>query len=404
MAVTNGFSNGAHNPLLKRHQPTFSPENIPSSEFQERVDKIRNGLRTAGLAGLVSFGDCWRGANVCYFTEFRPLDGVSDIANAIFFVGVDTAPALFVSKQCLLYAAEVTTFDVFSFDEMRDKLEAFSKGRFGTLALAGEAYIPQDLHQQIKAALGNLELEPHPVLAEIKAIKSVREIALIRKASYLTDQAMEAIKEALADGQPHTERELALLADQRMLAGGAERTAYDSMVQAGPRSAFNLARPTDRVVQAGDLVMTDIGARYRGYCADGGRGFIYRTGSAGQQKKEIVRAAAEAVEAGLRHGKPGMTASELNQFMQQALVKSGYEQYSSEARGHGTGHGTGMDPEEEAPWIGPGNKTVLRENMVFTLKATITVPGVGGLRTERIVRVTSTGIEALDVYPMELYW
>ena len=63
-----------------------------------------------------------------------------------------------------------------------------------------------------------------------------------------------------------------------------------------------------------------------------------------------------------------------------------------------------MDPEEEAPWIGPGNKTVLRENMVFTLKATITVPEVGGLRTERIVRVTSTGLEALDVYPMELYW
>lgn len=63
-----------------------------------------------------------------------------------------------------------------------------------------------------------------------------------------------------------------------------------------------------------------------------------------------------------------------------------------------------MDPEEEAPWIGPGNKTVLKENMVFTLKATITVPGVGGLRTERIGRVTSTGIEALDVYPMELYW
>lgn len=90
--------------------------------------------------------------------------------------------------------------------------------------------------------------------------------------------------------------------------------------------------------------------------------------------------------------------------MQQALAKSGYEQYSSEARGHGTGHGTGIDPEEEARWIGPGNKTVLRENMVFTLKATITVPGVGGLRTERIVRVSAMGLEPLDVYPMKLYW
>ena len=54
-----------------------------------------------------------------------------------------------------------------------------------------------------------------------------------------------------------------------------------------------------------------------------------------------------------------------------------------------------MDPEEEAPWIKPGNTTILRENMVFTLKATITVPDVGGLRTEHIVRLSAGGIETL---------
>jgi Xaa-Pro aminopeptidase len=42
--------------------------------------------------------------------------------------------------------------------------------------------------------------------------------------------------------------------------------------------------------------------------------------------------------------------------------------------------------------------------MVFTLKATITVPNVGGLRTERIVRLTSGGVETLDQFPMELHW
>jgi Xaa-Pro aminopeptidase len=63
-----------------------------------------------------------------------------------------------------------------------------------------------------------------------------------------------------------------------------------------------------------------------------------------------------------------------------------------------------MDPEEESPWIGPGNATVLVENMVFTLKATITVPEVGGLRTERIVRLTASGCEPLDAFPMRLFW
>ena len=110
------------------------------------------------------------------------------------------------------------------------------------------------------------------------------------------------------------------------------------------------------------------------------------------------------MEAGLAAARPGMLATELNAVIQQALVESGYERYSGEARGHGTGHGTGMDPEEESPWIGPGNRTRLVSGMVFTLKATITVPDVGGLRTERIVHLAETGADPLDAFPMRLYW
>jgi Xaa-Pro aminopeptidase len=392
MTLTNGSANA----------PEID-ENIQASEFQERMQKVRAALPAAGLVGLIAFGDCWRGANICYFTEFRPLDGVSDIANALLILGVNSEPALFVSEQCRDYAASVTTFAVHTFPELQTYLQKFTAAHpGGRLGLAGAAYIPADLLKRVEAGIGALDLQPTAVLAEIKAVKSDREVALIRKASLLADAAMEAIQKTLADGRPHSERELALIADRAMLDGGAERTGYDSMVQTGSRSAYNLARPTDRIVQSGDLIMTDIGARYRGYVADGGRGFIY--GEVQPEKKAIVVAAARAVEAGLAAARPGITASELNTVIQQSIVASGYEEFSSEARGHGTGHGTGMDPEEEQPWIGPGNKTILRENMVFTLKATITVPGVGGLRTERIVRIRPGGVEALDNFPMELYW
>jgi hypothetical protein len=100
-----------------------SPESIPFSEFEQCITTVRKALQPASLIGLVAFGDCWRGANVCYFTDFRPLDGVSDIANAIFFLGIDSAPALFVSKQCVDYASEVTAFPVYSFDELNAKLK-----------------------------------------------------------------------------------------------------------------------------------------------------------------------------------------------------------------------------------------------------------------------------------------
>ncbi len=378
-------------------------DGITPEEFLGRVATVRSALGKANLVGMLAFGDCWRGANITYFTEFRPLDGVSDIANAVLLLGSDSEPILFVSDQCLAYAASATNFEVRSFRELTDSIRNFAQHhRVGTVGLAGAAYIPASVLDRIHAGLGDLKLEPTMVLAEIKAIKSDAEVHLMRKAAALTDAAMAAIRDALADGRPYSERELALIADRAMLAGGADRTAFDSMVQAGPRSAYNLARPTDRILQPGDLVMTDIGARYRGYVADGGRGFTY--GSASDEKMAIVAAAARAVEAGLAAARPGMAAMELNAVIQQALVKSGYEQFSSEARGHGTGHGTGMDPEEEAPWIGPGNKTILQVNMVFTLKSTITVPNIGGLRTERIVRLSATGVEALDQFPMELHW
>lgn len=383
--------------------PNAAAEDISADEFRARITTVRAAIDKAGLVGLVAFGDCWRGANVTYFTEFRPLDGVSDIANAVLLLGVDGEPVLFVSEQCLMYAASVTTFPVVSFREMGDRLRKFAAAHpNGKVGLAGQAYIPAGVLDRIREGLGDLDLRATSVLAEIKAIKSDAEVQLMRRAAALTDSAMAAIRDALADGKPHSERELAWLADRAMLAGGADRTAFDSMVQAGLRSAYNLARPTDRLVQPGDLVMTDIGARYRGYVADGGRGFTY--GPTAPEKMAIVAAAARAVEAGLAAARPGIAATELNAVIQQALVKSGYEKYSSEARGHGTGHGTGMDPEEEAPWIGPGNTTILQENMVFTLKSTITVPNVGGLRTERIVRLTAGGVEALDKFPMECHW
>jgi Xaa-Pro aminopeptidase len=262
--------------------------------------------------------------------------------------------------------------------------------------------VPASVLDRLRSGLDPVQILPTSVLAEIKAVKSDAEIGLLRRAAALTDAAMAAIRDALVTGERYSERDLALLADRAMLAGGADRTAYDSMVQTGPRSAYNLARPTDRIVAPGDLVMTDIGARYRGYVADGGRGFTY--GEASADRMAIVAAAAEAVQAGLEAARPGIQAQELNSAIQQALIKSGYERFSSEARGHGTGHGTGMDPEEEAPWIGPGNTTILRENMVFTLKATITVPDVGGLRTEHIVRLSAGGIETLDRFPLVLHW
>ncbi len=187
-----------------------------------------------------------------------------------------------------------------------------------------------------------------------------------------------------------------------MIRAGADGVGFLSMVQSGPRSSYSLALPSQRVVRPGDLVLTDIGARYGNYVADGGRGFT--VGDVSDAVMDVVDASVSAVEAGLAFACPSVTAAALNHEIQSVLIARGYGDHSVEARGRGTGHGTGMDPEEEHPWIGPTNEDVLEAGMVFTLKATINVPGVGGLRTERLVHLTPDGVEALDPFPMRNHW
>lgn len=378
------------------------PDTLPASEIEARITATRRRLADNGMSGLLAYADCWRTANVRYFTDFRPVDGVHDIALALLLLPVEGEPVLFVGEGCLGFARSTTTFRVETFASLEAELGEQARAGSGPVGLAGSTLLPARLRDAATAALGRMPLVPTSLLAEQKARKSEWELTQLRAAARLTDLAMEAVKESLEVRGPLSERDLARAADIAMIEAGADGPAYLSMVQSGPRSAFSLALPTDRVIRPGELVMTDIGARYGSYVADGGRGFAY--GSVTDAQRDIVETAADAVEVGMRTARPGITADTLNAAIQQVLVERGYAPYSGEASGRGTGHGTGMDPEEELPWIGPGDKTVLQEDMVFTLKATINVPDLGGLRTERIVRLTDSGIEALDEFPMRNYW
>jgi Xaa-Pro aminopeptidase len=380
-----------------------APTALPTEEIERRLQAVQRRAAAAGLSGVLAYADCWRTANVRYFTDFRPLDGVLDIALALLLLPTVGAPVLLVGDGCVEYARSVSHFRVETFSALEKVLsEHVASAASGPVGLAGHKQIPAWLKDAVVNALGKLALVPTSVLAEEKARKSSWELAHMREAARITDHAMAAIRDALDARGPASERDLARLADEAMLAAGADGPAYLSMVQSGPRSGFSLALPTDRVVQPGEIVMTDIGARFGNYVADGGRGFAY--GPVSARQRDIIETVADVVEVGLRLARPGITANELNSAMQQVLVERGFAPYSGEAMGRGTGHGTGMDPEEELPWIGPGDTTVLQENMVFTLKASINMPDVGGLRTERIVRLTSSGVEALDHFPMRNYW
>lgn len=372
----------------------------PAAEHQARLARLRAALAERDLDGLICYADAWRTANVRYFTDFRPVDGINGIEQALLLIPIDGEPVLLVADGTLGYAQEVTGFEARPLSDLSSLA-----GRIGAdkrMGLAGAGQIPAVLAARLGEESSRWEIAATDVLARLKAVKSKWEVEQLREAARLTDVGMESIRDCIHSGDRYSERDLARAADERMIAAGADGVAFLSMVQAGPRSGYSLALPTDRVIEEGDLVLTDVGARYGNYVADGGRGFT--VGAIRPEIRHIVDASVDAVQAGLDAVRPGIAASELNAAVQRVLVDRGYLEYSAEARGRGTGHGTGMDPEEELPWIGPTNHEVLTEGMVFTLKATINVPGVGGLRTEHVVHVGANQAGVLDHFPERNHW
>ncbi len=379
-----------------------TPGFIPAVEINNRLNETRTRLTQAGLSALLGYADCWRTANTRYFSDHRSIDGL-DVSQSLIFIPITGEPLLFVSGGCDESAASMTSFPVTTFASLESNLSDWAKGsNAGPVGLAGHGIIPGVMRDALEDALNPLEITPTDILARQKAVKSPWEITQMREAGRLTDHAMATIRDLLATGGSYSERDLARAADLAMIEAGAEGPGYLSRVQSGPRSVFSLSLPTDRVLKHGELVLTDIGARYGAYVADGGRGFAY--GEISDMQRDIIETAADSVDKGLEVMRPGITAAELNAFMQKILVERGFEEFSYEAKGRGVGHGTGMDAEEELPWIGPKNDTVLESGMVFTLKTAINVPDVGGIRSERIVHLSENGADPLDLFPMRNYW
>ncbi|HTX55160.1 MAG TPA: Xaa-Pro peptidase family protein [Candidatus Baltobacteraceae bacterium] len=381
-------------------------EGISREEYKARAERVRQEIEREGWAALILFSDTTRTSNVRYLADIRPVEGVSDISMAIAAVSVDADPVLYVSLMNLLYAQEVAWFPVQPFSELvKGLVDLRTKIGKGTIGVAGLGFMPAGVHDVLRGVFGMSAIQhvgAERFMGRIKARKSPAELALLRRAGELTVVGLDAIQRAVCDRTPKTEREIARYASQELFVAGGDGPSMEICIQSGPHSTYNIMKSTDRVVVAGDSILIEMGAKYRGYVTDIARGAT--VGAVDPRQEGIIVAAAQAMEVACARLKPGITAGELNSVIAQSMAQSGFGEYSEEAQGHGTGHGIGTDIEEEEPWIRPGSEFVLEENMVFALKASAFIPGLAGVRVEDNLLVTRSGCENLTPYPRVLKW
>jgi Xaa-Pro aminopeptidase len=244
---------------------------------------------------------------------------------------------------------------------------------------------------RIRAARGRDFVDASPVIRPVRMVKSAHEVARVREIAGVASEAFARLGPRL---RPRlTEREVARLLHGLLVELGADTVPYLVPVS-GPHGyeQINMG-PTDRRLEAGDLLIIDVGATWRGYFCDFDRNFAL--GRATEEMRAAYARVFEATEAGLAAVKPGRTAAEVWSAMA-AVVDPGGRRDTPVGR---MGHGLGLDLTEP-PSLAPDDTTVLEPGMVITLEPSLTLPGLGGLARRLMVHeenvvVTATGCDLL---------
>ena len=226
------------------------------------------------------------------------------------------------------------------------------------------------------------------IVERLRAVKDAGEIARIRAATELSEQALTSVLEAgIVD---RTERDVAIELELGMRRLGAMAPSFPSIVAAGAHGALPHAEPREQEIPPDVLVTIDWGALHEGYCSDCTR--TYATGAGiSTQAREVYELVRSAQEQGLAAVKSGPTGRELDAVARAVIEGAGHGEHF----GHGLGHGVGMEIHEGPRLSRTAGEEPLRAGNVVTIEPGAYLPGRLGVRIEDLVVVTNDGCEVL---------
>jgi Xaa-Pro aminopeptidase len=220
------------------------------------------------------------------------------------------------------------------------------------------------------------------VVETLRAVKDDEERDAIRRAQAITDAAFGRILEHFAVGV--SEQQMSRQLEALMMDEGAEGLAFDSIVAFGENAAEPHHEPVHRLLEEGDVIKLDFGARFAGYHAD-----MTRTISFGAPASEITRihgVVRESQQAGIDAVRAGVTGTSVDAVSREVIERAGY----GDRFVHSLGHGVGLEIHE-APSLGRKQDEPLPAGAVVTVEPGIYIPGLGGVRIEDMVEVTEDG-------------
>lgn len=227
-------------------------------------------------------------------------------------------------------------------------------------------------------------------IESVRMIKNNEEIECISRANYIAEKSLFELKQYMKSGV--TERELQMRLDFIMGMNGSEKVSFDTIVAFGENSAHAHAKPSERRLKSGDIMLFDYGATYNGYHSDMTRCFIF--GEASKKQVNIYNAVLEAQIAALDSLKADKICAEIDAVARRVLDNAGYGKFFT----HSLGHGVGLEIHE-SPSLNSTNFNALKDGMIVTVEPGVYIKGFGGIRIEDMAVV---GGKIITEFPKEL--
>ncbi len=350
--------------------------------MEKRLVKLRKFMSEHNLECML----IQKPENRQYFSGFSGSSGILLVSNHSNLLLTDFRYIEQATIQALQY--EIIRYHTIgkTLTEMINKLEV------STIGFESD-FVTYDGHQELNNNLHSVNLVPVQLDA-LRMVKDGNEIASIKKAVEIADNAFSRIVSFIKPGM--TEQEVALELEYYMRKLGAEKPAFDTIMASGRRGALPHGRASEKIIEIGDFVTMDFGAVYHGYHSD-----ITRTicmGKATAKQKEIYDIVLAAQLAGVQAVAPGRIGKDVDTISRNIIINAGYGEFF----GHGLGHGLGLNIHEE-PRLSPANiHTVLLKNMVVTVEPGIYLPNWGGVRIEDTVLVSDEGCQILTASNKQL--
>ena len=363
-----------------------------TADLSDRLARARAATAAAGIDALLVSP----GPDLAYLTGYdaKPLERLTCLVLPAAGDARLVAPGL---EKAAALASPVARLgiEVVTWEERDDPyaLTASLLGSVSTVALDNHMWAEKVL--ALRDALPDAQqVLANQVVAQLRMRKSDVEVAYLRDAGQAIDRVHSRMGEWLRPGR--TEREVARDIGAAIIEEGHVRVDF-IIVGSGPNGASPHHEVSDRVIEAGEPVVVDIGGTTAaGYCSDCTRNYV-AGGTPPAEYVDYFGVLAQAQEAQRAYARPGVSAESVDRTGREIIEAAGL----GAAFLHRTGHGIGLETHED-PYIVEGNTLVLEPGMAFSIEPGIYLEGRHGARIEDIVVTTDDGIEVLNTTSREL--